>query len=55
MSKIQEIIVEPSKIYAGSIFKLKIKAIRYATYEEVKSRFTYTTLEDYTYSELKGD
>lgn len=27
MSKIQEIIVEPSKIEAGSIFKLKVKAI----------------------------
>lgn len=25
MSKIQEIILEPSKIYAGSTFKLKIK------------------------------
>lgn len=54
MSKIQEIIVEPSKIYAGSTFKLKIKAIRYATYNELKVR-TYSTMQNFTYSELKGE
>ena len=29
MSKIQEIIIEPSKIQVGSIFKLKVKTINY--------------------------
>lgn len=55
MNKIIEKIVEPSRIETGSIFKLKIKAIRYATYQEVKNRLTYTTIEDYQYSRLKGE
>ena len=55
MSKIIEKIIEPSRIEVGSIFKLKIKAIRYATYKELKDGFTYTTIQDYTYSELKGE
>ena len=55
MSKITEIIVEPSKVVVSSTFKLKVKAIRYATYGELKTRLTYTTLENYTYGELKGD
>lgn len=55
MNKITEKILEPSAIYTGSNFLLKIKAIRYATYQEVKNRFTYTTVQDYTYGELKGE
>lgn len=55
MSKITEIILEPSKIYAGSNFLLKIKAIRYATYQELKQKKTYTETQDYSYSDLKGE
>lgn len=55
MNKIKEILVEPNKISVGSTFLLKIKAIRYLTYKEVKDNFTYTTIQDYEYSELKGD
>ncbi len=56
MSKIKEIILEPSKINAGSNFLLKIKAIRYATYQELKSKVTYTDVQDdYKYSDLKGE
>ena len=37
----------------GSVFKLKIKAIRYASYNELKDK-TYTETEEYTYSKLGG-
>lgn len=53
-NKIIEIITEPSKIIVGSTFKLKIKAIRYMTYEEITAK-TYEEVEDYTYSELEGE
>ena len=52
---IDEVQVEPSKEEFVSTFKLKIKAIRYATYCELKDKRTYTTLEEYTYGELKGE
>lgn len=55
MNKIIEKIVEPNKLYVGSTFLLKIKAIRYLTYQEVKDNFTYTTIQEKTYSTLKGD
>lgn len=54
-SKITSVLIEPSKIIEGSTFLLKIKAIRYVTYEELKTKLTYTTLEDYTYGQLKGE
>ena len=54
MNKIKEIIVEPNKIYVGSNFKLKIKAIRYASYEEIMLE-DYEDVEAYNYSEMKGD
>ena len=53
-NKIQEIILEPTKINVGSLFKLKIKAIRYMTYNELKTK-TYNELKQYTYNELKGE
>lgn len=53
-NKITEIIVEPSKVYVGSTFRLKVKATRYATYQEIKSK-TYNQPKTYTYAELKGD
>ncbi len=55
MSKIKEIIVEPSKVFVGSTFLLKIKAIRYVTYQELKDRLNNTTIQQYTYSQLKGE
>lgn len=54
-SKIKEMILEPTKITVGSVFKLKIRAIRYATYEEIQSK-TYQEIKDkFTYGEMKGD
>lgn len=55
MNKITKKIIEPSKVNVDSTFKIKIKTIRYATYAEIKSKLTYTTLKDYTYDNLKGD
>lgn len=55
MQKIIEKIVEPSRVEIGSIFKLKIKAIRYATYQEIKDKLIYNTLKIRTYGQLKGD
>ena len=54
-NKITKVLVEPSKIIEGSTFMLKIKTIRYATYQELKDKLTYTTLHDYTYGQLKGE
>ena len=55
MQKIIEKIIEPSHIEVGSTFLLNIKAIRYATYQELKNRLDYTTIQQYTYSQLKGE
>ena len=54
MNKITEIILEPGKVYAGSIFLLKIKATRYLTYGELKE-LTVNRVKDFTVTELKGD
>lgn len=54
MPKIIEKIVEPAKIYEGSTFMLKVKAIRYITYNEMKEK-TYNENKAYTYAQLKGD
>ena len=54
MNKIVEKIIEPSRIEVGSIFKLKIKAIRYMSYEEMKERTVYK-IKQYTVAELKGE
>lgn len=54
-NKIIETVIEPSKVVVGSIFKIKIKAIRYATYVELKTKQkTYNDLKSYTYKDLKG-
>ena len=52
-NKITEIITEPNKIYEGSTFKLKIKVIRYLTYEELE-KMKYEEVENYTYSQIEG-
>ena len=53
-NKITEIIIEPTKVYVGFTFRLKIKATRYATYNEIKSK-TYDQLKTYTYADMKGE
>lgn len=53
MNKIKEIITEPSKIYVGSVFKLKVKAINYLTYKEMKTK-NYKYFKNYKYKNLKG-
>lgn len=55
MTKIIDKVVEPSRIEVGSTFKLKIKAIRYATYEELKIRTCLYVKDAFTYGELKGE
>lgn len=54
MSKIREIITEPSKMYTSETFKVKIRAIRYLIHEEVKN-ITVSQLKQYTISQLKGE
>lgn len=54
-NKITEIIIEPTKVYVGSTFRLKIKATRYATYQEIKSKETYNSLKNFHFNELKGE
>ena len=53
-TKIIEKLIEPVKVETGSIFKLKIKAIRYLTYAELQ-QMTYRELKNFTYKNLKGD
>lgn len=53
MSKIIEKVIEPSKAYAGSTFKLKIKAIRYMTCKEMKE-ITCLEAKKYTCGEVHG-
>lgn len=47
-NKIKEIIVEPSKVYESSTFKLKIKAIRYMTCKEMKTKTCKCALDEYS-------
>ncbi len=54
MSKIIEKIIEPSKVEIGSIFKIKIKTIRYLTYAEIKNQ-KISKLKNVTIAEMKGD
>lgn len=54
MSKIIEKVLEPSKIEVNSIFKLKIKAIRYLIYIEVKE-LEIGEIKKYTVKQLKGE
>lgn len=54
MQKIIEKIVEPAHIETGSIFKLKVKVIRYLTHNEMK-QLTVSKLKDFTVNQLRGD
>ena len=51
--KIIETIVEPNKIEIGSTFRLKVKAINYLTYKEMKTK-KYKYYKSYKYKDLKG-
>ena len=51
--KIQEIIVEPTKVKVGSAFRLKVKTINYLTYKEMKTK-NYKYFKNYKYKNLKG-
>ena len=53
MNKIIEKRIEPAKIKTSINFDLKIKTVRYATYEELREK-TYEQIKEFTYSELKG-
>lgn len=53
-NKIIEKIIEPSKVIVGSTFLLKVKAIRYLTYSELKQK-TYNEIKAYTYAQVKGE
>ena len=53
MNKIIEKITEPSKVYVGSVFKLKIKAIRYMTCREMKT-ITCLGAKNYKCKEVTG-
>lgn len=54
MNRIQEKLVEPVNIYTGSFFKIKIKAKRDVTYNELLHK-KYEQLKAITYSNLKGE
>lgn len=53
-NKITEIIIEPNPVYLGDTFKLKVKAIRYVTFDELKT-LTYNQVKNFTYGNLKGE
>lgn len=53
-NKITEVVIEPSQVYTGDRFKLKVRAIRGLTYNELKT-LTYTQAMNYTFGELKGE
>ena len=52
-NKIIEKIIEPTKVYVGSSFKLKIKAIRYLTCKEAKTK-TCEYMKQFTCGEVRG-
>lgn len=53
-NKITEVIIEPSAIYTGDRFKLKVKAIRYVTFDELKE-LTFNQVRNFTWGNLKGE
>lgn len=55
MNKIKEIIIEPQPLYVNSNFKIKIKAQRGATFQELKDKMTFNDLKEYSFNDLKGD
>lgn len=54
MTKIKEMIVEPSKIFTGSILKIKVKVIKHITYGEIKE-LKISKIKEYKVKQLKGE
>ena len=54
LPKITEKIIEPSHIEVGSFFKIKVKARRYAIYQELKTKST-SIVKNCTVADLKGE
>lgn len=54
MIRIIEKVVEPSKIFVGSTFLLKIKVKKGLTFNELKE-MTFNEAKSYTFNELKGE
>lgn len=54
MNKIIEVITEPARVETGSKFVLKIKAIRYLKYKEMKTK-NYDYFKSIKYRDLKGE
>ena len=54
MNKITQVVTEPPIVRVGSPFKLKIKATRYLTYDELK-RLTYDEIKQITNNRVKGE
>ena len=53
-NKITEVIIEPTNVYTGDRFRLKVKAIRYLTFNELKE-LTYNQVRNFTWGNLKGE
>lgn len=53
-NKITNILIEPSRVFTNNKFKLKVKAIRYVTYDELKT-LTYNQVRNFTWGNLKGE
>lgn len=54
MNKIKDIILEPNEIPINTGFKIKVKAIRYATYGDLKQH-TCKEIKQFTVKQLKGE
>ena len=54
VNKITEKILEPTQKYVDSSFLLKIKVIKYFTYEELTKR-KYNEINEHSYNNLKGE
>ena len=53
-TKIESKIIEPVRVEVGSIFKIKLKIVRNATYKELAKK-TYEDVNKFTYNNLKGE
>lgn len=53
-NKIVEVRIEPTEVYTNQKFKLKVKAIRYLTFEELKT-LTFDQVKQFTFGQLKGE
>ena len=54
MSRIKEILIEPTKIYTTNFFRIKVLASEYATFGGLKN-IKVENLKDYTVKELRGE